>query len=54
MGSVSIQMWFIACGSVIGIISEALVAVVALALEGVQKRRLERAKSKVASEKKTT
>jgi hypothetical protein len=51
LGAVSIQMWFIACGSVIALASEALVAVFALVVERMQKQRLERARAKVQEEK---
>lgn len=51
LGAVSIQIWFIACGSVIALASEALVAVFALVVEGMQKQRLERAREKVREEK---
>ncbi|KIW05399.1 hypothetical protein, variant [Verruconis gallopava] len=54
IGSVSIQMWFIACGSVISIVGEAVGAAFALLMEALQKNRLQRAKAKVAAEKKTT
>lgn len=54
LGAVSIQMWFIACGSVISLVGEAVVAVFALVMGGVQERRLERAKERVRQEKKTT
>jgi hypothetical protein len=54
LGAVSIQMWFIACGSVIALASEAVVAVFALVVGSVQQRRLERAKERVRKEKQAT
>jgi len=54
LGAVSIQMWFIACGSIVAIVGEAVVAVFALVMQGLQERRLQRAKAKVAAEKKQT
>jgi hypothetical protein len=52
LGAVSIQMWFIACSSVIALLGEAVLAVFALGMEGLQKGKLEKAKAKVAAEKK--
>jgi len=46
IGSVSIQMWFIACGSVIAIIGEAVLASLALVTEGLQSGRMAKAKAK--------
>jgi len=43
---VSIQMWFIACGSVIAIIGEAVLASLALVTEGLQSGRMAKAKAK--------
>jgi hypothetical protein len=54
IGAVSITMWLFACGSVIALVGEAVVAIFALTMEGLQKSKLEKAKAKVAAEKKAT
>lgn len=51
LGAVSIQMWFIACGSVIALVGEAVVAIWALVVGGLQSRKLEKAKERVKEEK---